>query len=101
MFSWHAIPFARALIPFITGIMVCQYAPSGTGIPAAGLILLLLLLVFFKTLFTQKSHFRLRVMQGILLSLCILTLGYLRTFWHSETRQDRHFASFSKTKFYH
>ncbi len=101
MFSWHAIPFARALIPFITGIIVCLYCPSGTIIPACILSILLLVLFFFKSIFKQRSHFKLRIIQGILLSLCILTLGYFRTYWYNETRLDGHFASFKHAKFYH
>jgi competence protein ComEC len=101
MFSWHAIPFARVLLPFIGGILFCNFYPLGHTIPAYLLILLFLSAFFFKYVFGHTLQFRLRMLQGLLLSSCILLLGYYRTYWHDDTKQTPHFSNFSHAKFYY
>jgi competence protein ComEC len=100
MFSWHQVPFARIILPFITGIITCFYYPAGSFIPITLLCGLLISLLVFRFLFTEQIHFRLKALQGVFLSLCLLTLGYLRTYWHHEMRREIHFSSFEHAKFY-
>jgi len=101
MFSWHAVPFARVLIPFITGILIGFYCPSGLSPAVVIFTLSLLSLLFFNALFKGKWHFRTRLIQGVLLTICISALGFFRTYWHDEIRQQKHFSSFKHARFYY
>jgi competence protein ComEC len=100
MFSWHAIPFARILAPFVTGVIISFYYPSGLYIPLAFCGCCIMLLIFFKTTVTSRTQFRLKAWQGVLWTLCFLLLGYIKTYTYNETRQSRHYSSIPKARFY-
>lgn len=92
MFSWHAIPFARIIMPFIAGIFIAVNLPAGWIAPTAalfGFTVFFLILHFSKNVFV---NYRARLICGVTISAVIILLGYLRTYWFNETRHAGYFG---------
>ncbi|MES2618659.1 MAG: ComEC/Rec2 family competence protein [Bacteroidota bacterium] len=99
MFSWHAIPFARILLPFITGIFIALYLPFGFAIPLAVLVLIFGSLYVLHNRKNAAFSFRTTSVFGLLLTIGIIFLGYSRTFWFNETRQQAYFEKVDKPRY--
>ncbi len=92
MFTWHAIPFVRLLVPFILGIFVSLYLPIDILPIGLALGALILLLFFFSSNKNSIQLYSSQIYRGIIISLLIFLLGYLRTFYHNERTQPNYFA---------
>jgi competence protein ComEC len=92
MFSWHAIPFIRLLVPFVLGVFVALYLPLNSLILYFVLIFCLLLYFRFNLKRNSAQLFKDQVYIGIIISLLFFLLGYLRTFCHNEQTQPNYFA---------
>ena len=92
MFSWHAIPFIRLLVPFVLGIFVSLYFPLNTLAVYTVLILGLLLYLILNSKRSSVQLFKGQIYLGIIVSLLFFLLGYLRTFYHNEQTQAAYFA---------
>src|SRR6185436_15264763 len=100
MFSWHSIPFARILVPFISGIFIALYFPEGFIVPAVSSIILFGISLFLHLNKNIKFNFRYKVIPGIFITLLVIFLGYLRVYWFNETRQPEYFAKIPDAQYY-
>ncbi len=99
MFSWHAIPFVRLLVPFILGIFISLYCPVGFVLPIVLLFFSLALYLLYTSSRSSNHLFREQKYVGVLITMVMLCLGYLRTHGYDEQAQPKHFTTFSKSKF--
>ena len=83
---WKTIPFLRLLLPVITGIILQYYLSfSLNDVLLPGSFLLILLLLF--KLLPVKYRFKLRVFQGVTITLFMVCMGAFLT-WHKDIRND-------------
>lgn len=74
IFIWKKAPFLRLLIPVILGILFEFYiGPAFKFILYGGIILCVLYSLF--SLLPEKTRYRLRIIQGIIISLFFIILG--------------------------
>ena len=92
MFSWHAIPFIRLLVPFVLGVFVSLYLPLNVLVLYFVLIFCLVSYFLFNTKRKSVQLYKSQIYIGILVSLLFFVLGYLRTFYHNEQTQPNYFA---------
>ena len=88
----HRAPFVRILLPLIVGIVCAIYWDSPTSIGfyvATGGVLCLLLLVIFKQ---AASAFQWRWVFGVLLTICLFSIGFQLTNSHTDKHHPRHFS---------
>jgi len=79
MFSWHVIPFARVLIPFVLGIFLSIYTPIRFEILIVSFILSITVFVSFLVYNKYKKLYR-TTWQGCIVFLIFLQLGFLRLY---------------------
>jgi competence protein ComEC len=84
IFIWKKAPFLRLLIPVIVGIIFQFYFKIPINIITVSAIILLLTLILFAFL-PEAIRFRFKVIQGILISLFIISFGSLIT-WQKDVR---------------
>ena len=84
IFIWKKAPFLRLLIPFIIGIIFQFYGEFQINAIAICLIILISAIVIFSFL-SEVIRFRFRVVQGILISLFLVSFGSLLA-WKKEVR---------------
>lgn len=99
MFSWHAIPFARVLLPYIIGIFTAIYLPIDVLIPFLILMVSISTLMFFQWSKNEQLVNNKRRLYGFLFSLIWITLGFLRTFYFNEIKKPHHFSNIQKPSF--
>lgn len=92
MFSWHAIPFARILLPYIAGILLATYQSQLYS--SIVLILLVSAICFtaYATILKRAYKLRFHLAMGIYISMCIACCAYTRTYFSNELRQDNHYS---------
>jgi hypothetical protein len=94
MFSWHAIPFARILLPFSIGVFISLLIPVSPEL-FWGLLLLLVLvyLVFTKTSQSTET-FKNQYFTAVILSLLLISVGFLRTHYFDSQLRSNYFKNF-------
>lgn len=98
MFSWHAIPFLRMVIPFIAGILLGFHHELPLGL--SGSIIFLLLLFY---LYTQKAlpagvQYNWRSINAITLSICLFLFSWSYTWDSQSINSNEHFSKIAKGK---
>jgi competence protein ComEC len=86
IFIWKKAPFLRLLIPVIVGIIFQFYFKIPINIITVSAIILLSTLILF-TFLSEAIRFRFKVIQGILISLFIISFGSLLT-WQKDARNQ-------------
>jgi len=92
MFSWHAIPFIRLLVPLVLGIFVSLYLPLNILVVYFVLIFCFVLYILLNSKKTSVQLFKDQIYIGITVSLLFFLLGYLRAFYHNDQTQPNYFA---------
>ena len=100
MKALNQYPMARILFPFMGGILLAPILPTLIGMWL--LILLGLLLAFVLWLFTFKKyhHYKLRWINGFLISMLFLTLGIIGFWYSSPLNKQDHYSKFEESKAY-
>jgi competence protein ComEC len=86
IFIWKKAPFVRLLLPLIAGFIFQFYFKFQFNLIAIGAIILLLAFIAFSFL-PEVFRFRFRMMQGMIISLFLITFGALIT-WKKDVRND-------------
>ena len=92
---WNQMPAVRLLIPFIAGIVLYITIPEWKwSLYIAGIFLLVSLsvIIYVNTIKSISSIYRWRYASGIAVSAAMLSLGYLVTFFHTDTNDPHHIA---------
>ncbi len=92
MFSWHAIPFVRILVPFIAGIFAALYCPFGSLLPIIILLICGSFFLYFSRTRRINTRYQSDIFIGVFILIIIICFGYLRTYWFNEKRQANYFA---------
>ena len=93
MFSWHKVPFARVLIPYTIGICICYWFDAGTAPAIILFSITCFLSLFARYIFSATAHYRVRLFQGLFISIVFLCLGYIRSLAFDDTKTPGHFFS--------
>jgi competence protein ComEC len=94
MFSWHAIPFARILLPFSIGVFISLLIPVFPQL-FWGLLLLLVLIYFvFIKLSKSTQYFKYQYFTALIVSLLLVIVGFLRTHYHDSQLRSNYFKNF-------
>lgn len=91
-FSWDRLPALRLLLPFVLGIIAVSFLPAPLRLPLPLAISAVALFVLLSILVQKDILLRYGFVWGIGASLLMGILGYSFTLWHTEIRQDNHFA---------
>lgn len=91
MFSWHAIPFARLLIPFTAGIFTALYLPFGFVVPLILTVLCTTGLLLINRVGLEQAY-KTRLLKGLLFTFLFALLGYSRTYWFDESKSPEYFG---------
>lgn len=88
--NWREVPFARLLLPFVTGILLAIYLPwqAPTVYFAVGLLVITGLLIYLNI---TKTDFRIRWAYGLAVSVFLAWLGWQVTNQYSELNYPDHF----------
>ena len=100
MFSWHAIPFARILFPFILGITFYHHIPDIIEIVQVLLAANILLLFAYKYLFQLINHLRARLITGLVFTFTIFLLAYFSAYVSEPLKIKNHYSKVDKAKAY-
>lgn len=87
MFSWHAIPFARVLIPFILGVFLSIYYRFSVYYLLITLGITLFTYLFFIIYNKYKKIFFTK-WQGLIVFLIFFQLGFLRLYFYNNQNSD-------------
>lgn len=94
MFSWHAIPFARLLIPCAAGIILYNCVPEIT-FPAILIMACVLLAAAALFLFPAVSvNYKKRHIAGILISIVLICAGILRPRFKEADLTPAHYSQY-------
>jgi competence protein ComEC len=100
MFSWHAIPFARLLIPCAAGIILYNYLPH-TAFPALVLLAFILAALAVQHLFSANAaHYRKRYLTGMLISSALLCAGIIRSRGNEADFKPAHYSHFADQAYF-
>ena len=91
MFSWHAIPFARILLPFSIGIFACLLYPLNPVIVWGVLIVLTLVYVLFYKVSKSTQTFKNQYFTAVIISLLLIVVGFLRTHYYDSQLRPQYF----------
>ena len=95
MFSWHAIPFARLLLPFAAGIILYEYIPD-LAFPALVILCCTLAISAVQRLLPPNAFFyKKRYLAGILISIALLSTAVLRTRCKEADLIPSHYSKFA------
>jgi competence protein ComEC len=94
MFSWHAIPFARILLPFSIGIFACLLYPLNPVIVWGLLIALLLIYVLLTKVSKSTQTFKNQYFSAVIISLLLIVVGFLRTHYFDSKLRTNYFKNF-------
>ena len=94
MFSWHAIPFARILLPFSIGVFISLLIPVFPELFWGLLSLLVLVYLFFIKFTKSKRYYRYQYFTAVIISLLLIVVGFLRTHYHDSQLRSNYFKNF-------
>ena len=94
MFTWHAIPFARILLPFSIGIFLCLLYPMNPFIIWGLLFLFSLIYGFFTKTSKSTDTFKNQYFTAVILSLLLISVGFLRTHYYDSQLRSNYFKNF-------
>ncbi len=100
MFSWHSIPFARILIPFIIGIFIALYLPISLSLFIIVGIALFIILLVLHNINKPALAFKLRYLYGVIVMCLLFILGLVCTYFNNELNKSNHFSNIQKAKYY-
>lgn len=100
MFSWHAIPFARILFPFILGITVYHHIPGLIEIVQVLLAANISLLFVYKYLFKLTKHLHSRLITGLVFTFTIFLLAYFIAYASEPIKIKNHYSKVDKAQAY-
>lgn len=86
IFIWKKAPFLRLLVPVICGIILQFYLKIPVAVVSVSLIILMLAWVVF-TFLPEAIRFRFAAVQGMVISLFLISLGSLIT-WQKDVRNQ-------------
>ena len=93
---WNQVPAVRLLIPFIVGIILCIETPDAVlysvWIAGALLIVATSLIIYVNVIDSAVKVYKWRYVSGVALSVVMLSLGYLVTFFNTDTNDPHHIA---------
>ncbi len=90
------MPAVRLLFPFIAGITLCIEAPAGIHsllIAACVLVAAVSVIIYVNVISSAVRVYKWRYVSGIAISLAMITLGYLVTFFNTDTNDPHHIAN--------
>lgn len=94
MFSWHAIPFARILLPFSIGIFICLLYPLNPLIIWGLLVAFSLIYGLFTKTSKSTDTFKNQYFTAVILSLLLISVGFLRTHYFDSQLRSNYFKNF-------
>jgi competence protein ComEC len=94
MFSWHAIPFARILLPFSIGVFISLLIPVFPELFWGLMFLLVLVYLFFIKFAKSKRYYRYQYFTAVIISLLLIVVGFLRTHYHDSQLRSNYFKNF-------
>lgn len=100
MKALNQYPMARILFPFLGGILLASILPSTIGIWLIILIALLLAIILWLFAFKKYNHYKLRWVNGFLISMLFLTLGIIGFWYNSPLNKQDHYSKFEESKAY-
>ena len=90
------MPAVRLLIPFIPGIILCIESPEAVLYPVwmacALLIVAVSIIIYVNIIDSAVKVYKWRYVSGGAVSVIILSLGYLVTFFNTDTNDPHHIA---------
>jgi competence protein ComEC len=89
------MPAVRLLIPFIGGIVLCiEISASVYSLWLAGALLVVAVsvIIYINVISSAVRVYKWRYMSGVAVSLVMLSLGYLVTFFQTDTNDPHHIA---------
>lgn len=95
MINWREVPFVRLLIPFITGILICDYLDW--KIPFGNYVLIIVGCVTTFFAFNRQS-FTYRWIFGLVGFLCLILLGYQITYFENDLHKKESFVQYLDTE---
>lgn len=94
MFSWHAIPFARILLPFSIGVFISLLIPVSPELFWGLLLLLVLVYLVFTKTSKSTDTFKNQYFTAVILSLLLISVGFLRTHYFDSQLRSNYFKNF-------
>ncbi len=94
MFSWHAIPFARILLPFSIGIFLCLLYPLNPLIIWGLLVAFSLIYGLFIKTSQSTDKFKNQYFTAVILSLLLISVGFLRTHYFDSQLRSNYYKNF-------
>lgn len=98
MFSWHAIPFLRLVIPFIAGILLGFHHALPLGLSGSIILLLLLIVAYIQLALPAVLQHKGRSINAIILSICICLFSWSFTWFSQSINSNEHFSKIEKGK---
>ncbi len=98
MISWHAIPFARLVLPSALGILIGYDHPVAKSIVIFSFITVLISHQFINKRLKRLSSFKLQSTNGFLLSVFIFTWFWYFTYNVQDRHNAKHFAKIANAK---
>ncbi len=98
MFSWHAIPFLRLVIPFIAGILLGFHHALPLTISGSVILFLLFSTSYIKSSSDIHSQYKWKTVYALVLSICIFLLAWTYTWDSQSINQQSHFSKVQKSK---
>jgi competence protein ComEC len=94
MFSWHAIPFARILLPFSIGVFISLLIPVYPELFWGLLLLLVLVYLVFTKLSKSTQFYKYQYFTALIVSLLLVVVGFLRTHYHDSQLRFNYYKNF-------
>jgi competence protein ComEC len=89
------MPAVRLLIPFVLGIVLCIEIPASVyplWIAGGLMVVAVSAIIYINVISSAVRVYRWRYASGIAVSVVMLSLGYLVTFFHTDTNDPHHIA---------
>src|ERR1700753_3661200 len=89
-YIWNQMSAVRLLLPFIVGICICIAADNLPLFFFALLLLSVGTIIYINLLRSTPSVYKWRYMSGFAVSLVMLSLGYVVTYYNTERLNPHH-----------
>jgi len=91
---WNRYPFARILLPFLSGIIVALYFDLSLLIPVYFFVVLVLALSALVIFFQKKISYKMRWLTGLIIALFYLLAGYQLTALKNNDNNHSFFGNY-------
>jgi len=91
---WNRYPFARILLPFLSGIIVALYYDLSVLIPLYLFVILVLALSAVVIFFQKKLSYKMRWLTGFIIGLFYLLAGYQLTALKNNENNNSFFGNY-------